>query len=441
MVKKMQENIIQETDYTKINSLTEIIYPIVNIEEPELCKLKVHYEADPEVVLGKIEEAISHIKKLKISGFRPGKAPDHVVKTKLRPQIDQFVVREMASQAVDDIIFEAGIKLIGQPQFSDIKINGNRFSCTVELLKKPEFELKNYKFDVQKPVVNLDEEVLVESSLQNLRMKVGDVEPYDENDVVEVNDQITISFTASIDNKEFDGSILEGEMYTVGQNRWKGFDNYLLGMKADETREFDFVFEDDSPLIEKTAHFIVTVHMGTKRKPHEINEEFLQKLGVKTIEELKEKLTVISKDSIKRQEIESLRNQVAIKLIENNQIDIPNYLIEIESKNIALNSGWLKEQIESNLVNPEDMQKFRDQGAKNIKLSLILDSIRENEPDAILSNSEVQQRLLNHPALQGQDIGALMKNPQVAQQIQMLISTIREEFTLQWTVNNCNIIE
>jgi FKBP-type peptidyl-prolyl cis-trans isomerase (trigger factor) len=94
----------------------EVKYPVVKIiEEPEYCKVKFHYEADPEVVIGKIDEAVAECRKLQVPGFRKGKAPDYAIKSRLRPQINQFVVREMATHAVDDIIIETNLKPIGQP--------------------------------------------------------------------------------------------------------------------------------------------------------------------------------------------------------------------------------------------------------------------------------------------------------------------------------------
>lgn len=432
----MKEN-IEEINYTDLNNLAEVKYPVVNVTEPEYCKLHVQYEADPVTVEDKINESLTYVRKLKVPGFRVGKAPDSALKLRLRPQINQFVAREMANQAIDDIQFETGCKIIGQPSCNDVKVNGNHFSCTIDLMKQPDVDLQTYKFDIPKPALGLDKVALTEHAIRNLRSRLGDVEPYEETDEVEFGDQITFSFTATIDGQPFDGSVVEGEMYMVGQNRWKGFDNYLVGMKADETREFDFIFEDAGNLNEKTAHFTLTVHMGAKRKLHPLNDELFTQIGVKDLDELTEKLNVISARTVAQKEEEFLRNQVAIKLVEHNPVEIPNYLIEIESKNsLAAQSGINPADITVDLITPELLERSK----KGIQLSFILDAIREVEPDAILNNSEVQQHLVNHPALQGQDIRELMKNQQFAQQVPMLVHSIKEEFTLQWVVSQSNII-
>jgi len=408
-------------------------YPIVKIlEEPEYCKLKVHYEADPEVVIGKIDEAVAECRKLRVPGFRQGKAPDQIIKVRLRPQINQYVVREMATHAMDDIIFEINIKPIGQPKFSDIKVSKNNFSCDVELTKKPDFELGDIKFDVPKPAIEMDEEALTEKSLYNLRLRVGSSQPYEENDLVESGDQVTFSFVATIDGEPFDGSTAEGEMYTVGSNRWTGFDQNLFGMKADETREFEFKFED-GPLSGKAAKFSVTVHMGIKQKPHPINEEFYQMMGMQNIEELMNKLRSISKASLDRNRQEAIRAQVATRLIDTHKFEIPKFIIEEEAKYIASQAG-----LAFTTLSEADGKKYLEQAEKNSRLSLILDSIRESEPDSVLNEIEARNFLSNHIQSQGGDPAQVFNNPASAA---MLLNSIKDEFTLQWVADKANIVE
>lgn len=411
-------------------------YPIVNIlEEPEYCKIKVHYEADPDVVVGKVDGAVELCRKLQVPGFRKGKAPDHIIKVRLRSQINQYVVREMATQAIDDIVFDQNIKVIGQPNFSNFVIEKNKFSCDVDLSKKPEFTLSDIKFDVNKTKHDLTDDILVEKSLLDLQLRLGETEPYEENDVVEIGDQVTFSFTATIDGESFDGSVAEGEMYQIGSDRWVGFDNNLLGMKADETKEFEFKFDSGSEsILGKTAKFSVTVHMGVKKKPHEIDEEFFKQLGVQNLEELNGKLLSISKASITRTEQNDIRSQVAEKLIENNKFEIPKFLIEQEAKYIAAQSGVDFDKIEVE----DEKKKYIEQAERNSRLSLVLDSVRESEPDSVLNDVEAHNYLEQHVRATGRDPKEILKNQA---QTMMLLSSIKDEFTLQWVADKANIIE
>lgn len=435
-IRGQAKDTIMFDDAAEFNS-KDIEYPVVNVEEIEPCKLKVHYEADPEKVREKLDEAIASLRHVRIPGFRPGKAPDHAIKMRLRPQINQFIAREMASEAIDDIVFETDIKPLGQPNYSNVTINGNKFSCDVEIVSKPDFKVENIKFDVPKPPVETDAETLAEKSLLNLRIRVGETEPYEEDDLVEMGDQVTFSFNATIDGQQFDGSTVEGEMYQIGADRWAGWDDNILGMKADETKEFEFTFNNGPEnIVGKTAKFSVTIHMGTKRKPHPINEEFYNIMGVENIEQLMNKLRSISKASVERREKEAVRNQVGIKLVENNKFDVPKFMIENEARAGAA-------QVGINFTDLTDKEKevFLEQADKNLRLSLILDTIRENEPDSVLNDAEAQQKLAHHIQLRGQDPNELFNNPVMRYQLFLLLKAIKEEFTLQWVANQANIIE
>ena len=425
---------MQDVTYSDTtNTYNEIKYPIVKlIDEPEYCKLKVHYEADPEVVISKIDEAVAECRKLNVPGFRKGKAPDQAIKIRLRPQINQYVVREMATHAMDDIIFEMNVKPIGQPKFSEVKAAKNNFSCDVEFTKKPDFELSDITFEVVKPVQEMDEEALAEKSLYNLRLRVGEKLPYEENDLVEQGDQITFSFVATIDGEPFDGSVVEGEMYTVGSNRWIGFDQHILGMKADQIREFEFTFTN-GPMSGKTAQFSVNIHMGIKAKPHPIDNDFYQVMCVQNTEELLNKLRAISKASLSRNYQEAVRAQVAAKLLDCNKFEIPKIIIEEEAKYIASQQG-----ISFVTASEEDKAKYLIQSENNSRLSLILDSVRESEPDSTLNELEARNILTDHIKAQGGDPSRVFNNPATAA---MLLSSIKDEFTLQWVADKATIIE
>jgi len=317
-------------------------------------------------------------------------------------------------------------------RFNDIQVSKNSFACDIELAKKPEFQLSELKFDVPKPAVETDIEALTEKSLYNLRMRVGEVVPYEENDFVDNGDQITFSFTATIDGESFDGSVVEGEMYSVGTNRWTGFDQNLIGMKAAETRDFEFGFADGQ-LMGKVANFSVTVHMGTKHKPHPLDETFFQVMGVQDLEELMNKIRAISKASINKNERDAIRSQVALKLLDSNQFDLPPFITEGEAKYLSAQAGLVFDQ-----QSEAEKQKYLDQAEKNSRLSLILDSVRESEPDSVLNEMEARNVLIQHLQASGSDPNKVLANQGMAA---MLLNSIKDEFTLQWVADQANLIE
>jgi trigger factor len=410
----------------------------VETNEIEYCKVSVLYTADKDIVLSKTDEAVAELRKVNIPGFRKGRAPDYAIRSRCKNQIKDWVAREMAAQAYDDMVFETNMKPIGMPEYKTIDLKENDFSCEMIVLKKPEFELKPYgEYEVERPDLDVNTDSQVEASVENLRLRLGDMLPYEEDDVVERGDQITMSFNANIDGDGFDGSTKEGELYVVGENIFPDFDDYIIGMKADEEREFDLVLpEEITDIGGKTATFKVTVHMGTKKKPCEINADFFEKVGAKDMDELKAKLKVIAESRVKEVERDVYRQQISQKLVEDNDFQIPDFLRDAEARHLAMQGQEVFEDL------PEDRQKALTEIAlKNVRLSLILDSLREEEPDAVLNDQEAQEGLAKRVIAQGGDPKKFLVEAQKNGSLIGMISALRDEFALQWVIKQAKIIE
>jgi trigger factor len=408
----------------------------VEHKEVDYCKLEVLYQADEDVVVSKRDEAIAELRKIHVPGFRKGKAPDYAIRSRCKKQVNDWIAREMGAHAYDDVVFETGIKPIGYPKITEVKLKGNKFSCSMTILKKPDFELQEYSgFKIPKPDIDRDVPKMVESSIMDIRTRLGEITPYEEEDFVADGDQITMSFEATIDGEEFEGSTVEGELYTVGDNRYH-FDKELIGMQAGDEREFDITFPEDVPTLGgKTAHFKVTVHMGSKRNPHPIDETFFKLCGVEDIQELKQKLTGIATERVRATELNAVRKQVIERLVSGHDFKVPEFLRDTEAQH--LKAQW---QVTSELSDKEK-EMLNETAQKNVKLSLILDSIREMEPDAVLSDAEAHGGIAQRLEIQGKDPKKFMVEAEKNGSLIGMISAMRDEFTVQWVINNSEIVE
>ncbi|NJO18371.1 MAG: trigger factor [Thioploca sp.] len=409
----------------------------INSKEIDYCTLSVSFTGDPDVIKQKESEAIKELKKIQIPGFRKGKAPDYAIKARCKDKINNWIAREMSVEAYDAMVFETGVKPIGQPEFKSINCKNGQYSCEMIVYHKPEFELKQYTaIEISKaPIKDLDTQI--ENAIIALRKRSGQTEPYSDEDIVEKGDDITMSFKALINQEVFDGSVVEGEFYTVGQNKFPDFDDYILGMKAGETREFSLVFPEDYPeLGGKTAQFELTVHMGTKKRLAPLTEDFFKNCGVKDYDELKVNLSQIISVNMKQEEMNYIKGQVSEKLVEIHDFKVPEFLIDKEAQFQAM-----QRRIDKKSLEQDDIKNaLREIAEKNCKLSLILDSIREEEPDAVLNDSEVQQRIMQHVMKQGHDPKKFFVEAERNGTLLGLVAALKDEFTLQWVIEQAKVI-
>ena len=416
----------------------------VQTEEIEFCKVKVEYKADPEIVEGKYDEAIAELRtghmegKQKIKGFRKGKAPDYAIKAACRRQIKDWVNREMRAQAYDDMIYKTHMKPIGFPEFSEVKLDGNDYSCNMMVLKKPEFELQEYKgFDIPQPHSEINPEAEAEQGLRNMQLRFGDIEPYGDEDFVDKGDQITMDFEATIDGEPFEGSTAEGQLYLIGSNIFEGFDDNLLGMMPGEERSFDVVMPEQFPDIGgKTAQCKVTVHMGTKRKPHPLNDELAVKCGAENVDQLRTHFLTVSGQRKSQSENNELRQQISQRLVDGHDFEVPEFLTQMEYLTQIAQHGAKEADL-----NDEQKESLRTIAGRNVRLSLILDSVRGVEPDSVISDAEAEGAIKQRAVLQKQDPDQVLVEARKSGAYEGMVAALREEFTLQWLVSQSNIIE
>jgi trigger factor len=404
---------------------------VETVKEIEYCKTQYFYQADSNKVGEKIDEAVFALRKMKIPGFRPGKAPDNVIKLKCRDQINAWVKRELTIQAYDDVIFETKIKPIGQPEIDNVKLNKDSFSCDLTICSRPKFELAEVKgMKLPNPHVVDDSESQKERALHGLRMRLGDAEPYGEGDFVANGHDVTMDVFATLDGEPYPDATAEGLMYKIGGNQVPGLDDNLLGMLPDEEREFDLIVHD------KNIHFKVKIHMGMKTSPHDMNEEFAKKLGVPNLEELEKTLKVMADNRIKETRQSLIKDQILKRLLLDNEFECPVFLINQEAESLASNNG-----LDWNTIDNEMKETFVKDAISRVKTSIIIQTIREVEPESLLSDSEAINGIKNQLIASGQDAEAFIVKATKDDSLIGLVGQIKDNYVLQWIANKAEIME
>ena len=154
-------------------------------------------------------------------------------------------------------------------------------------------KLGNYKgieFKVEKVPVS-DEEV--EQQIQMILAQSSQTEEKD-GDTVENGDIATIDFVGLKDDVAFEGGTGNDYDLEIGSGSFiPGFEDQMIGMKVNETRDLNLTFPENYQAAELAGQdvvFKVTVKKLSVKKDAELNDAFVEGLGVpeiKTVEDLK----------------------------------------------------------------------------------------------------------------------------------------------------------
>lgn len=413
----------------------------IEIVENEPCKLTVHYTADALQILNKRGEILQAFKKAPVPGFRPGKASIDAIKIHYRQQIEESLKRALAEDAYHNVLFEKKIKPHGAPKFSTLLLADGKFSCDFDLFTKPDFELAAFKdMEVPKPHAEIGETEMTEKLLQELRVRFGDVVPYGDGDFIQTGDNVILDYESTIEGVRVDNLCAEGEMLTVGASKLTVIDDNILGMSVGDTREFSFSVPDAGlpSLSGKLVNFKVTLNTGSKSIPCPLNDELANRLGQKNIDDLRAFVASAAMGKIATAAKAALNEAVAVKLVANNTMSVPNWMTLSEAQYLAHQA-----KLEWETMADEDKEKYMEMSEKNVKLSLILDRIRETEPEAQLTDQEVFEiikRNLSNTKLKT-SLDDIIKEMNRTGYLQILFSRIRDEHALDYIVKSVKVID
>lgn len=410
----------------------------IDVQEKEPCKIYVNYQADPEKVLAKRDEVTNKLfedaSKIAIPGYRKGKAPFEAVKMRYRKNIEEQTRQKMLVAAEEEVIFETKLKTLFSTQVLNVSLQDSKFECDLLFFKKPNVELKEYKgLKIPKPHSPKTRAELTEQMLQELRVKYGDVVPFTEADVVEMGDKITMDVSCLAEGKSIDELSKRDTFYTVGQGFYHEFDQNILGLKTGEERTFDVLW--DSQTKEK-ATFVVKVHMGVKTLPAPLDDSFAQKLRVENFEKLRADVEAAAIKKIENYERDSIHAQIMNQLMATHQIDIPMWLVSLDAQQLAVQHG-----LKWNEINSESQTALENKAKERIKLTLIMDAIREAEPETQFSNDELFNVIRARLKDQGIDGDNKLVELQQGGRLFGMIAALQQEATLEWLAKNSEIIE
>ena len=333
--------------------------------------------------------------KVEVKGFRKGQAPKNLVEKYVPHQEVLLEAAEsLAQEALTDAIKEHNVELIDRPQLKLDDINDDKcvlvFDCTVT----PDVKLGDYK----KIEYKLDEVKVedkdVDDDIAKLLDRKADLE-LKEDGAVEDGDTAVIDFEGFVDGVAFDGGKGENYDLVIGSHSFiPGFEEQLIGMKAEEEKEINVTFPEDyqaENLKGKEAMFKVTVHEIKKKVLPLLDDEFVKEQKIKdvnTVEELKAYTKKYLTDEKLRQATNKAEEELMDKLAEITEVEIPEIMIKSEIDAMVQNYEQRMNQQGITLakfmeLTGQTMDQLRDSmkddAIKRIKINLALTEIAKNE--------------------------------------------------------------
>jgi trigger factor len=381
-------------------------------------RVRLEIEVPADEVSRHFVTAYRHLAaRTRVPGFRPGKAPPNVIERYVgRAEVIAEAVEHIVGEGYDAAIDQTDLIPIDQPQVeidTETVREGDpvKFSATVAV--RPTVTLgayTGYSFGLEVPPVT-DEDV--ETVVEELRGQQATLRPVDNRGAAN-GDLVAVSFRGTIDGEPFDGGTADRLPLILGEDRMiPGWEDQVVGLAVEETREFDLPFPDDyrvEDLAGKTAHFSVTLTDLRERVLPELDDAFAASVSDgQNVAELRAEI----RDALVRRADAEARHQFGDRIIDfataNATVELPEVMIanEVEIMRDELRARLAEQRIgidqylELSRQSPEElMAELREPASRRVKTLLVLSAIAEQEDidasDAEI-DAEVDRQLAAYP--------------------------------------------
>jgi trigger factor len=391
-------------------------------------------DSETDRVIGSLQ------KRVRLPGFRPGKAPAELIRRKFSEDIRHEVLQKLIPKHFWKRAEDEGLAVVGTPDISDVQFEpGQPLRYKAEFEVAPEIELKEYK---GLPVTYQDPEVTdedVAKRLEEIREQKAEYLNVDPRPV-EDGDHVVLALE-SLGGLEGAPVKQEELVLHIGDpDTLEGFTNNLRGASPGDEREFEVAYPDDygqPRLAGKTVRFRAEIKGIRRKELPELNDEFAADLGdYQNLEEVRE--AIRKSIFVERQYVaqQKAKDELIQKLVDTHEFPVPEAYVDRQIEiQVERHLHTLAEQgvdpakvkIDWNRVK----ESQRDRAVREVKASLLIGKVADAE-GIHATNDEVDRDVQRIARQEREPVAAVRMKLEKEDGMRRIASRIRTEKTLNF---------
>jgi trigger factor len=347
----------------------------------------------------------SVVNRLRIPGFRKGKAPRRIVESLLgREGLLSEALDYMLPDATDRAVAAQELDITGVPSYDLTGFEPVSFTATVAL--RPEVDLGDYKAlrlkSELKEVTSKD----VDAEIERMRESMVIWEPVEREsatgDMVTVNIQGTSGDRTLLD-QQGTNIVLDPDR---DDGRLPGLFDHLTGLKEDESTEFELELGEgfgDQELSGSSAKFEATI-TGVKQKVlPDLDDQFASSVGegYDSVEALRDEIESGLRRVAEEVENRRRRNKAVETLVDSADVLLAPMLAEHRMEHLKRDRDQSLERMGMTLDNflaiqgttAEEMDgQMMDRATSELRSAFVIEKLAEAE-EITVSEDEIEERL------------------------------------------------
>ena len=378
----------------------------IDIDEISPVQRKIRVELPAETVASEFSRAYENLRrKVRIKGFRAGKAPRGVLQGIYGHEVRGQVQSQLVEESLGEVIKERGLQIVSRPEIeANDLVEGGSFSFSAVFEIKPPIEVKDYLgIEVEKVKLSVTDDQ-VNEALRRLQESHARLEPVEDRTIVQSGDFITLDFEGSIDGKPFQGG--KGENYFLevgGGQALPQFEEAVIGLTQGMPAQIQVAYPENysnKELAGKTVDFSVVVREIKQKVLPEVDDDFAKDHGeCGSLAELRTAIQIRLENELKQIQQEELKEQIVGRLIEACSFAPPPTMVERQTRylmeryqNRGLGQGVPESQTQPSLE--ETRKTLEGRALRQVQATLLVEKISQLESIDV-SDKEVQERVEN----------------------------------------------
>jgi len=354
----------------------------------EGCKHEIEISVPVDEITRETDRVVANIQqKARLPGFRPGKAPASLIRSKFAKQVREDVLDNLLPKYFQKKVEEEELHVVGKPSVKDVQFKeGEPLRFKAEFEVAPEIELKEYRGVAVKytePEVTDDDVNKRIEEIRDQKSQFVNIEPRPA-----ANGDYAVVSLDSLAGVEPPIHQEELQFHIGDEKTLPAFSEALPGMSPEEEKEFDVPYPEDygqERLAGKTVRFQMKLKMLRTKELPELNDEFAQDLGdYPTLNDLRE---AIRKSIFQEREYaaqQKAKDELVDKLVESHDFPVPDAYVDRQIE------AQLEQQFRSLAergVDPSKLQidwlkvkeSQRPKAIRDVKGSLLIEKIADRE--------------------------------------------------------------
>ena len=359
-------------------------YMQVSIETTSELSRKMTVQVPEEKIQEQVTKRLKSMAgKIKLDGFRPGKAPQSLIQKRYGPGVREEVLEELTKSSFYDAVRDEKLKPVSGPYIThEVTAEGEGLRYVADFEVLPEFVLYPVELmEVDRYVSEVTDEDL-DAMLLRLRDQrktwVATEQP------AALDDRVTINFEGQADGENFTNGKVEKFPVVLGSNQLiPGFEQELIGTVVGTQKTFTLEFPKEygvEKLAGKAGEFSVEVVNVEESVLPELDAEFIEKFGIESgdVEEFKQEIKNSMEREMKRALNGKSKDSVMEELLRrNDSLTLPTSLVNDELKSLI--NSYKGESQKRNQPFDESVARahFEPLARRRVALGLLLNRVIE----------------------------------------------------------------